>query len=168
MGAFFWKWVGLNPPKPTRDPATGSENIKKTFFRDPQGKREPRKTTHRIPVTLNYQYLDRVGLTPLEQWSTSSGKSPKWCWGSVLENLQLNNSLTNIVILDILHFPGKKITTPPPPAKLNPPWKISSIFTMHLDYCFDMDRRLVKWFISHRLHTGACVNLVLLTYLLIH
>ena len=26
--------------------------------------------------------------------------------------------------------------------------------------------RLVKWFISHRLHTGACVNLVLLTYLL--
>ena len=27
--------------------------------------------------------------------------------------------------------------------------------------------RLVKWFISHRLHTGACVNLVLLTYLLI-
>ena len=28
--------------------------------------------------------------------------------------------------------------------------------------------RLVKWFISHRLHTGACVNLVLLTYLLTH
>ena len=26
---------------------------------------------------------------------------------------------------------------------------------------------LVKWFISHRLHTGACVNLVLLTYLLV-
>ena len=26
--------------------------------------------------------------------------------------------------------------------------------------------RLVKRFISHRLHTGACVNLVLLTYLL--
>ena len=26
--------------------------------------------------------------------------------------------------------------------------------------------RLVKGFISHRLHTGACVNLVLLTYLL--
>ena len=26
--------------------------------------------------------------------------------------------------------------------------------------------RLVKWFISHRLHTGACVNLALLTYLL--
>ena len=26
--------------------------------------------------------------------------------------------------------------------------------------------RLVKWFISHRLHTGKCVNLVLLTYLL--
>ena len=26
--------------------------------------------------------------------------------------------------------------------------------------------RLVKWFISHMLHTGACVNLVLLTYLL--
>ena len=26
--------------------------------------------------------------------------------------------------------------------------------------------RLVKWFISHRLHTGACVNLVLLIYLL--
>ena len=22
MGAFFWKWMGLNPPKPTRDPAT--------------------------------------------------------------------------------------------------------------------------------------------------
>ena len=29
-----------------------------------------------------------------------------------------------------------------------------------------MRLRLVKWFISHRLHTGACVNLVLLTYLL--
>ena len=27
--------------------------------------------------------------------------------------------------------------------------------------------RLVKGFISHRLHTGACVNLVLLTYLLL-
>ena len=24
--------------------------------------------------------------------------------------------------------------------------------------------QLVKWFISHRLHTGTCVNLVLLTY----
>ena len=26
--------------------------------------------------------------------------------------------------------------------------------------------RLVKWFFSHRLHTGTCVNLVLITYLL--
>ena len=28
--------------------------------------------------------------------------------------------------------------------------------------------QLVRWFISHRLHTGACVNLVLLTYLPIY
>ena len=33
--------------------------------------------------------------------------------------------------------------------------------------CVPSERlRLVKWFISHRLHTGACVNLALLTYLL--
>ena len=45
---------------------------------------------------------DRVkidgGSTPLEQWSTPSGKVPKWglgpAGGLVLNNLQLNNSLT--------------------------------------------------------------------------
>ena len=33
MGAFFWKWVGLNPPKPTRRPATVREgNVEPILF----------------------------------------------------------------------------------------------------------------------------------------
>ena len=43
--------------------------------------------------------------------------------------------------------------TAPPGITMPPIWRVPS------------ERlQLVKWFISHRLHTGACVNLVLLTY----
>ena len=36
-----------------------------------------------------------------------SGKVPEWGWGSVLDNLHLNNSLTHCNNDDILHYPGK-------------------------------------------------------------
>ena len=50
------------------------------------------------------------GFDPLEQRSTPSRKVPRWGWGSVLDNLQLNN----IVIFDIPHFPGKYQNTTAP------------------------------------------------------
>ena len=55
------------------------------------------------------------GSTPLEQWSTLPGKVPKWGWGSVLDNFQLNNSLTHSNFR-YFTFSGKNV-------KIRPPWK---------------------------------------------
>ena len=69
------------------------------------------------------------GSTALEQWSTPLEKCQNGAGGSVLNNFQLNNSL-NIVIFDILHFPGKISKFDPPWKNLTLPGKKSLIFTL--------------------------------------
>ena len=51
MSAFFEKWVGLNPPKPTRDPATVDP---------PRIRKSPRKK-------IKKQYLHHNNFTP-DMW----------------------------------------------------------------------------------------------------